>query len=109
MKVSIPVVARVSEAYHTRTEPESLVTLARWSWRLLIAIVFIADMIAIGWGIASLMSALSSFQSDQKPQHVAAPAFDRATLSSTLDAFAARTKNYESLKSARLPLTDPGL
>ena len=107
MKLSLPIVDGVARAYRLRTEPESILILARGFWRALIAAVLIADLCAIGWGVIILKGALDSIQGTQSSQHTAAPVLDRGMLSETLEAFESRSGRFDALKSSRLPLTDP--
>ncbi len=108
--IQIATWTRIRTAYAYRHEPEYLRLVATYFWRMLLCIGVIIIAGAVWYGAFQLFSVLEDVGNRSAKAYSSGTEtsiLDRAKLQATLDIFAERRAQYESLKANPSTVADP--
>ena len=108
MKLSNTMLSDAKLAYQNRQEPEHLLYLGRWYWRMILGLSLFLTVCAIAYGVWQLVDIFGFFSEDVRAQTLTPRApLNHEKLSETLQSFSDRKTRLQELQNQAPVINDP--
>lgn len=107
MRFQTDVTVKIKDAFAARHEPEAARVLGELFWTLLVLLLVVVSVASIAFGVREFLQPLAAEEVEESVSVAARKTVTRAELVKILEAFDTRATEYETRRTAPVPVRDP--